>query len=409
MLELLPRSDTALHPPIAGRWHICVVTETYPPEINGVALTMSRLVQGLHARGHVVSVVRPRQHAGDRADKGRNLAVTLVRGVALPGYAGLRMGLPAGGLLRQRWTWRRPDVVYVATEGPLGWSAVRAARRLGLPVLSGLHTNFHRYAEHYHARWLGRGVAHYLRRFHNRTGGTLVATPDLHQELEAAGFENVNVFGRGVDGRLFTPERRCAALRRAWGVSEPTLVVLYVGRLAPEKNIELAVEAYRAMQRERGRVRFVVVGDGPLRATLQGAHPDLVFCGALTGEPLATHYASADVFLFPSETETFGNVTLEALASGLAVLAYDHAAARMHIVDGRTGALAPYRDRQAFLQRASALARAPEDVARLRRAARESVVHLGWDHVVDRFEQLLIDVAWARRERHEAPTGGHRR
>jgi glycosyltransferase involved in cell wall biosynthesis len=268
------------------RPHVCVVTETYPPEINGVALTRGRLVDGLRARDHAISVVRPRQRA-DRADDPGDAELILVRGLPLPGYAALRMGLPAGAILRDRWSRRPPDVVYVATEGPLGWSAVLTARRMGLPVLSGFHTNFHGYAKHYHARWLENAVVRYLRGFHNRTGGTLVPTATLLDDLQARGFENLNVLGRGVDGRLFSPNRRSAALRSRWGVTETDPVALYVGRVAPEKNIGLAIEAYRAMRRDCPALRGVVVGEGPLRSALQRAHPDLLFCGALTGEELA--------------------------------------------------------------------------------------------------------------------------
>jgi glycosyltransferase involved in cell wall biosynthesis len=379
------------------RRHVCVVTETYPPEINGVALTLARLVDGLRAREHAISIVRPRQRP-DRVDEASDPDLTLVRGLPLPGYSGLRMGLPAGAMLTARWASRPPDVVYVATEGPLGWSAVRTACRLGVPVLSGFHTNFHGYAKHYHARWLEGLVARYLRGFHNRTRGTLVPTADLLDELVALGFENLRVLGRGVDGRLFHPGRRSTALRSAWGVSETAPVALYVGRVAAEKNVGLAIEAYRAMRRACSSLRGVVVGEGPLRAALQQAHPELLFCGALTGEELAVHYASADVFLFPSETETFGNVTLEALASGLAVVAYDYAAARLHVAHGRAGLLVPYGDRRTFVETAAALVRAPEPLAWMRRQARDSVSHLDWDQVVERFETFLEEVAWSSTE-----------
>jgi glycosyltransferase involved in cell wall biosynthesis len=315
----------------------------------------------------------------------------LVRGIPLPRYPGLRLGLPPGAALRAQWARARPDGVYVATEGPLGWSALRAARRLDVPVLSGFHTNFHGYARHYRGAWLAPGVVRYLRWFHNRTDGTLVATNDLRSQLQAHGFANLSVLGRGVDGRLFAPERRSAALRRAWGVSDAEPVIIYVGRLAPEKNIDVAIAAYRAMQRQQPSLRFVLVGDGPLRAALAQAHPDLVFCGAQTGERLAAHYASGDVFLFPSETETFGNVTLEALASGLVVVAYDYAAARMHIEAGETGTLVPFGDAAAFVDAAVALLRSPECLERMRRRARESVARLSWDRVVERFEALMLD------------------
>jgi glycosyltransferase involved in cell wall biosynthesis len=263
---------------------------------------------------------------------------------------------------------------------------------LEIPVLSGFHTNFHSYSRHYRAGWLQHWVALYLRWFHNRTTGTLVPSLDLRDRLHACGVKNVSVLGRGVDRELFTPARRCQALRETWGVSEHDLVVLYVGQLAPEKNLGLAIAAYRAMQRCNKGVKFVIVGDGPQRAMLQKDHPDLLFCGVHRGEQLARHYASADVFLFPSDTETFGNVTLEAMASGLVVVAYDYAAAGMHITHGETGVLVPYGEPEAFVTTATALAREPQSLPRIRRQAREYVATLGWQRVVQQFEMLLTDV-----------------
>src|SRR5262249_44266505 len=158
---------------------IAIVTETYAPEVNGVALTLARLAQELRARGRAVSVVHPGRFSDDDRASPIDDGAMRVVGVPVPGYAQVRIGLPAGRRLRARWTVDRPDAVYVATPGPLGWSALRTARRLGLPVLSGFHTNFHRYAEHYHAGWLRHLVWRGLRRFHNSTDGTLVATDEL--------------------------------------------------------------------------------------------------------------------------------------------------------------------------------------------------------------------------------------
>jgi glycosyltransferase involved in cell wall biosynthesis len=316
--------------------------------------------------------------------------VTLVPALSLPTYKELNLGLPVGSVLRRSWMQRRPDVVYVATEGPLGWSGVRAARRLGIPVFSGFHTNFHSYSQHYHMGWLDFLILRYLCRFHNRTFGTLVSSADLRERLQALGLKNVSVLGRGVDSRLFRPERRVAALRRMWRASDNDLVVLYVGRVAAEKNLGLAIESYRAMQRVNPAVKFVIVGDGPLRAALQKKHPDLIFCGVHKDKELAKRYASADVFLFPSETETFGNVTLEAMASGLVVVAYDYAAARMHITDGQTGVLVPYGQSPAFVGAATKLARVPQSLAKIRRQAREYAATLDWSYVVERFAKILM-------------------
>ena len=376
-------------PDTSEQRHICIVTETYPPEINGVAMTLSHLVQGLRRQGHVVSVVRPRRQSSDSFGDSCDPKVTVVPGLPIPGYKGVHVGWPAPGLLQGCWTQHRPDVVYIATEGPLGWSAVRTAQRLRIPVWSGFHTNFHSYARHYRLSWLQPLIFRYLCRFHKRTQGTLVPSVDLRNRLQAVGLPNVSILGRGVDCQLFTPERRCAALRRTWGISERELVVLYVGRLAPEKNLGLAVAAYRAMQRHSASTKFVVVGDGPLRAALHKAHPDLIFCGVHTGTQLAKHYASADVFLFPSETETFGNVTLEAMASGLVVVAYDYAAAHMHVTHGETGVLVPYGEPQAFIDAAVTLACEPQSLAQIRQQARAYATAVDWQSVVERFVTLL--------------------
>ncbi|HEY7542839.1 MAG TPA: glycosyltransferase family 1 protein [Methylomirabilota bacterium] len=379
--------------------HVCIVTETYAPEINGVASTLGRLASGMRARDHTVSLVRPRQPADDVPGRRPEPGTLLVSGMRLPGYKGLQLGFPAGAALRAAWSRRRPDAVYVATEGPLGWSAVRAGAALGIRVYSGFHTNFDRYVRHYGPGWLQRPIAAYLRRFHNATAGTLVSTERLRAELAAAGFERLGVLGRGVDHERFDPARRSAALRAEWGTSERDLVVLYVGRLAPEKNVELAVASYRAMQRTNAALRFVVVGDGPLGGSLAGAHPDLVFRGFRTGDELAAHYASADIFLFPSETETFGNVTLEAMASGLAIVAYDYAAAHVHVEHGVTGLLVAPGDRRGFIAAAAALARVPERMPAMRRGARAAMEAVDWSGVVERFEQFLL--ADASREEDE--------
>jgi glycosyltransferase involved in cell wall biosynthesis len=368
--------------------HICFVTETYPPEINGVALTLARLVKGLLANGHMVSMVRPYQPGFDSSCSS---SVTLVRGLPLPGYHGLQFGLPAGRLLKRLWTKRRPNIVYVATEGPLGWSAVRTAKRLGIAALSGFHTNYHSYSRHYRLGCLQSVVLRYLRYLHNGTARTIVPSLELQNRLRAQGFKNVTCLGRGVDSRLFGPHRRSAQLRSSWGVRERECAALYVGRIAPEKNLALAVEAYRAMHRVDNSIKFILVGDGPLRASLQRQHPSLVFCGMKTGEQLAQHYASGDIFLFPSETETFGNVTLEAMASGLAVVAYDYAAARMHISHGKTGVLVPYGDSRAFIESAERLAAQSRWICKLGAQAREYAAALNWSSVVDAFESLLTD------------------
>jgi glycosyltransferase involved in cell wall biosynthesis len=387
--------------------HISVVTETYRPEINGVALTLGRLVDGLRDLGHLVTVVRPRRLKAEprsrrQDDDAARAGVTVVPGIPIPGVRGVQFGMPSAGRLRRLWQRERPDVVYVATEGPLGWCAVRVAKRAGIPVFSGFHTNFHSYSVHYRFGWLRTAILRYLTYFHGRTRGTIVASLDLADRLRELGLERISVLGRGVDNRLFNPTRRCAALRREWGVGEDDLVAISVGRIAPEKNLELAVKAFRAMQIASPSVRLVIVGDGPSRASLQKQHPDIVFAGVQTGDQLARHYASADVFLFPSETDTFGNVTLEALASGLAVVAYDYAAAHQHISHGETGLLAPLGDAQAFIHAAASTAMETGCARAIGLRARTSVNALDWPSVVERFLTILLPPGERERSAHAA-------
>ena len=325
---------------------ISFVTETYLPEINGVALTLSRWATMLGKKGHQVSLVRPRIENFHASEE---LPTTWVNGLPIPGYDGLRFGLPAGRLIRRAWKQERPDIVYIATEGPLGASALRCARKMKIPTLTGFHTNFHVYSRHYGFGLLYQLILSHLRRFHNRSQGTVVPTVEMAESLRESGFRNVNVLGRGVESGLFSPDRRSRELRNRWGIEDDDLAVLYVGRLAPEKNLPLAINAYTAMRGVSARIKFVVVGDGPMLTSFRKQYPDIRFCDLKTGVELAEHYASCDLFLFPSESETFGNVTLEAMSSGLAVIAYDYAAARMHINDGQTGVLVPFGEPESFI------------------------------------------------------------
>jgi len=368
---------------------VTVVTETYPPEVNGVALTLQRMLEGLRARRHVVQLVRLRQHADDLPQRARGFHEVLMRGVPIPCYPHLRMGVPCAQKLERRWAMQRPDVVHIATEGPLGWSALRAAQRLGVPVVSDFRTNFHAYSRYYGLGWLQRGIAGYLRGFHNRTLTTMVPTPALQRELAARGYDNLRVVARGVDTNHLNPSKRNPALRRLWGAGDDTLVVLCVSRLATEKNITLLWRAFDAIVRRGIDARLVLVGDGPQRPQLEALCRGAHFAGVRRGEDLAAHYASADLFVFPSLTETFGNVVPEAMASGLPVVAFDHAAAGQLIRHGDSGWLAAPQEPVQFVDMAG---HAASDLARLQvmgARARERALALDWQRVIDDLEAVL--------------------
>lgn len=384
------------------RLRVAVVTETYPPEVNGVALTLSQLVAHLIERQHSVQLVRLRQPEDARAAgpdspigvRGATVPVMespiLMRGIPIPRYPGLRMGLPCKGALVKLWSVRRPDVVHIATEGPLGWSALKAAQQLKLPVSSDFRTNFHAYSRHYGVGVLFRSIMLVLRKFHNRTHLTLVPTPTLKAQLESAGFKRLAVVGRGVDAGLFHADRRSEELRRRWGLGPDALAVVYLGRLAQEKNLPLVIEAFEAIKRVRPNARLVLIGDGPLRASLCAQCPQAIFTGMLRGAELAQALASTDLFLFPSETETYGNVVVEAMASGVPTVAFRLAAAAELIQSGINGWTVEPSQPQAFIETAVAAA---QDDARRRSVSLKCAAHiqgLDWASVTLQFERALL-------------------
>lgn len=371
---------------------IAIVTETFPPEVNGVAMTVGRIVDGILRRGHVVQLIRPRQATETRSAACAGLDEVLSVGLPVPAYGDLRFGLPAKRRLIKMWEEKRPDIVHVVTEGPLGWSAVAAARTLQLPITSSFHTNFQSYSKHYGVGLLKKPIEGYLKKLHNLTQATMVPTRAMVAELQSRGYKNVTLMSRGVATELFHPDKRSMELRASWGVEPDTLVVVHVGRLAKEKNVPLVISAFRAIQSRGPKAKLVFVGDGPMRTQVEMSCPEAIFSGVRNGEDLAMHYASGDLFFFPSMTETFGNVVPEALASGLAVLSYALAAANELIVDGCNGVLVSNTEELDFVDAAVALANDPTKTEMIRKAAPSSVAHVGWDAVYDSFVETLSDV-----------------
>ena len=371
---------------------IAVVTETFPPEVNGVAMTLGRIVEGLVRRGHTVQLIRPRQAREVSRPMLNGLEEILSPGLPVPTYADLRFGFPSKRRLSKLWGSQRPDIVHVVTEGPLGWSAIAAARKMQLPVTSSFHTNFQSYSPHYGLGLLKRPIDSYLRKLHNRTQATMVPTRALMRDLQSRGYQNLKLLSRGVASDLFSPAKRSADLRRRWGAGDEDLVVLAVGRLAKEKNLGLVIESFRAIQARHPAAKMVFVGDGPLRPALQAACPCAIFAGNRHGEDLAAHYASSDLFLFPSLTETYGNVVPEALASGLAVVSYACAAALELITSGTDGMLVRADNEQEFIDTALSVAMQPELLRGLKRSSVQSVAHLPWDTIFDNFVGHLTRV-----------------
>jgi phosphatidylinositol alpha 1,6-mannosyltransferase len=319
---------------------LALFSDTYPPQVNGVARTLERLAAAVTERGGVVQVftVQDPDAAGAAAGDVSTNEVSASEGPAGPtprivrfpsvpfwAYDQLRLAWPAQRAVRRELTAFRPTLVHAATEFGVGIAARRAARALHVPFVSSYHTSFTEYARYYHLGVLARPGWHYLRWFHNGGLRTYCPTRAIVDEVTAHGFINTKVWSRGVDPVRFNPRYRSEPLREQIGASPDTLVVAYVGRLAAEKGLGVALDALRLADRERpGRIRFACVGDGPYEAEIRRRAPAGSWIpGKLLGAALSEAYATADLFLFPSTTDTFGNVMLEAMASGLPVLGAD--------------------------------------------------------------------------------------
>jgi glycosyltransferase involved in cell wall biosynthesis len=370
---------------------IAVVTETWPPEVNGVAVTLAKLVQGLSLRNHDVQLIRPRQAKTDISINDSKLEEVLMRGMPIPRYPELKLGLPSKKTLIKTWTMRRPDVVHIATEGPLGWSALQAAKVLKLPVTSDFRTNFQSYSKHYGVGWLRKPIVAYLRKFHNATACTMVPTKELKRTLSEIGFLNLKVVSRGVDTQLFNLKKRDQHLRHSWGADEKTKVLISVGRIAPEKNLDQVLKTYEALQFMGDQIKLVMVGDGPLKEQFQQRYPEIIFPGMLSQTDLAKYYASSDLFVFPSQTETFGNVTLEALASGIPVLAFDCAAAKDWVQTGMNGWLVSENHQDGFAAQAVSVLKQPLILDQVTQSTRQQVIHLDWSQIAEQVEMVLWD------------------
>ena len=370
---------------------IAVVTETWPPEVNGVAMTLAKLVQGLSHRNHDVQLIRPRQTKTDSPMNATSLEEVLMRGMPIPRYPELKLGLPSKKTLVKTWTLRRPDVVHIATEGPLGWSALQAAKVLKLPVTSDFRTNFHSYSKHYGVGWLRKPIVAYLRKFHNATACTMVPTKELMRTLSENGFANLKVVSRGVDTKLFNISKRDTSLRSSWGATDNTKVLISVGRMAPEKNLDQVLKTYEALKVTGQAFKLVMVGDGPLKEQFQKRYPEIIFPGMLSQTNLAAYYASSDLFIFPSQTETFGNVTLEALASGIPVLAFDCAAARDWVQTGVNGWLVAENNPEGFAAQAVSIFKSKDLLDQITQSTRQQVVHLDWDQIAEQVESVFWD------------------
>lgn len=361
---------------------IALFAETFAPQINGVSRTLSRLVAHLRQRGHAVALVTPRVSDAPAADAALHIQLPAL---PAPFYPEIRLGRTLDRASARRLSAFAPDLVHVTGEAFVGWSGRRWAMENGVPLVTSFHTDIPTYLADYGFGGLQRPAWAFFRRLHEHARLTFAPSRATLAQLRANGFHpRLRLWSRGVDAALFSPARRCQSARRALA-PDASQVVLYVGRLAAEKRIGVLLDAWAKVRARLGSsATLVLVGDGPEAAALRArAGAGVRFAGALAGEALAEAYASADVFVSPSDTETFGNTVLEALASGTPAVVADRGGVTEIVRHGTDGLHVRVGDADAF---ASALLELLEDDdRRLRMAAfaREAAGGRSWDGVLD--------------------------
>jgi phosphatidylinositol alpha 1,6-mannosyltransferase len=377
-------------------------TDTYPPQVNGVSIVTAVSVAGLAGAGWACAVAAPRYPAATHAAWSRESAtsgsaaeVHSFPSISMPLYPEIRLAGPSVAELGRLVQGFHPDLVHCETEFGIGRAGKAAAERAGVPVVSSYHTDFARYMEAYGARWMKGVVSRYIARFHRTSRRVYTPSNVSREDLLRLGLRDVEVWGRGVDTELFHPGRRGDALRAALGMGS-RYTFLYVGRLAPEKRADQVLDAFRLASEmlPGGVIHLVVAGTGPREAELRAAAPaGVTFLGLLDRRSrLPDLYANCDAFVFASVTETLGLVVLEAMASGLPVIAVPEGGVRDHLRDGRNGLACREGDVRGM---ALAMARIATEWGlsrRLARGARHSVEELSWDKEIERLDRSYREV-----------------
>ena len=374
-------------------------TDTYPPQVNGVSVVTALSSAGLAKRGWECAVIAPDYPAALRRDwqpqPGDIPPTASLPSVALPGYPELRLAIRGGGTVADAVRRFQPDLVHCETEFTIGRMGQRAAGRAGVPLVSSYHTDFGRYAEAYGAPWLRRAVTGYLRRFHARSRRVYTPSAAAKRDLRGIGVDHVEVWGRGVDTTVFHPSRRSQQLRERLGMGS-RFTFVYVGRLAPEKRVDVVIDAFRiaAASMPRGVIHLIVAGTGPSESELRAASPpEVTFLGFLDRQAsLPDLYANCDAFVFASVTETLGLVLLEAMASGLPVIAAPEGGVRDHLRDGVNGLTYAAGDAAAMARAMVRLVGEWELTGRLARHARRTAEGLSWDRELDRLDASYREV-----------------
>jgi len=357
---------------------VALVTSSYNYIPDGVALTLNRLVGYLESQGVDVLVFAP---IADRPAFVHQGTVVPVPSIALPGRPEYRLALGMAGYVKRQLLDFQPDIIHIGVPDLLGHAALALAKAHGIPVVASYHTRYETYLKHYWylaplEGWLKR----ILRRFYGACREVYVPSESVRQALLADGLsDNFKPWPRGIDMARFSPAKRSTSWRARYGMGPDELVILHVSRLVREKRLDTLTAALRQLTVPH---RVLIVGDGPEREFVQGELPNAIFTGFLAGEDLAAAYASSDIFVFPSDSESFGNVTLEAMASGLPCVCADATGSRSLVAAGGTGFLAPADDAAAFARHITTLAQGRALRAALGEAARLRAQSFSWEETL---------------------------
>ncbi|MFC0274236.1 glycosyltransferase family 4 protein [Metabacillus herbersteinensis] len=315
---------------------VAIFTDTFAPDVNGVARTLKRFTDYLESKGYEFKVFAP-ESTNDSL-----FSSHIHRFASLPFflYPECRLALPNMVQVKTELQRFKPDIIHVATPFNIGFCGLHYAKKLNIPVVGSYHTDFDQYLEYYDLQFFSKFLWKYMHWFHRPLRKIFVPSQETLEQLRKQGFMNLRIWGRGVDCSLFHPNYNLAEVREAYQIKEK-FILSYVGRLAPEKDIETLMKLTTQLPENiRDNVHWLIVGDGPLKEEMMKSSPEnMTFAGYLNGVNLAKVYASSDLFVFPSPTETFGNVVLEAHAAGTPVIGANSGGVKNIIQQGKTGFL----------------------------------------------------------------------
>ena len=392
-MKAIATAEIQSAPTLAPALRVALFSGNYNYVVDGPVLALNRLVARVESRGHAALVFAPTakeaafHHSGD---------LVSVPSVSLPGTRSeYRLGLGLNRQALSRLDHFAPTIVHIAAPDWLGLSALNYARKKKIPAVASFHTRFDTYPRYYGLRWLEGLITDYMRYFYGRCERVYAPSQSMVDELRRDRIGgDVRLWARGVDHSLFAPQRRDMGWRRSLGLADSEIVVAFVGRVVREKGIEIFASAVRKAAAANPNIRSLVVGEGPERRRFQDILPDAVFTGYLAGADLARAYASADIFLNPSVTETFGNVTLEAMASGVPAVCAEASGSQSLVDDGVTGRLiANAADVDEFADALIILAADSAMRAQMASAARDNSAAFQWNAILDRliadYEEIL--------------------